>query len=214
MRRDLHDGIGPTLAGQLLKLDATLELLRSQAAGGQDQSQDEAIQLLTSVKQQTKESIGRIRQIVYDLRPPALDDLGLVPAIRTQVSGYQGVEAAPDITVSSNPEKLPQLPAAVEIAIYRIASEALNNIIRHAQADCAHIKLTISNLPARQIELEVADNGRGLPEEPAAGVGLSSIRERVEELGGSFEICSGKPTGTMVQVTIPLISNIDRDGYD
>lgn len=214
LRRDLHDGIGPTLAGQMLKLDATLELLRSQPESGQGQSQDEAIQLLTSVKQQTKESIARIRQIVYDLRPPALDDLGLVPAIRTQVAGYQGVEAAPDISLSSNPEKLPQLPAAVEIAIYRIASEALNNIIQHARAEYAHIKLTLSNHPTRQIELEVVDDGQGLPEELIAGVGLTSIRERVEELSGSFKLSSVRPTGTMVQVTIPLISNIDRDGHD
>jgi signal transduction histidine kinase len=214
LRRDLHDGIGPTLAGQMLKLDATLDLLQSQGLSGHGQSQDEVVQLLTSVKQQTKESIARIRQIVYDLRPPALDDLGLVPAIRTQVAGYKGVESAPDITVSSNPEKLPQLPAAVEIAIYRIASEAITNIIQHAQAEYAHIKLTLSSHPAQQIELEVADTGRGLPEEPSAGVGLTSIRERVEELGGSFKIRSGRPSGTMIQVTIPLISKIDRDGYN
>ena len=140
LRRDLHDGLGPTLAGLTFGLDAARNVL-AQAPAATDA-------LLAGLKAQTQETVSEVRSLVYGLRPPALDDLGLVPAIREQAASYgllaNGLPGeAEEVTGCGDgfvfsveaPEHLPPLPAAVEVACYRIAQEALTNVARHARAD-------------------------------------------------------------------------------
>ncbi len=186
IRRDLHDGLGPELASLTLKLDACRNLLRSQP--------DKAERYLLELKKQSQEALASIRRLVYALRPPALDELGLKGAIQEVISKYE-----PSLnTILLMTEQHVTLSAAVEVACYRIVQEALSNVARHAHATTCLIKLEL----AHDLQLTIEDNGQGLPEHYQAGVGLRSIRERAEELGGSLQVVSQQ--GTKLLVTLPL----------
>lgn len=190
LRRDLHDGLGPQLATMTLKLDAARNLL-----GTKPQAADA---LLSGLKAQAQEAISDVRRLVYDLRPPALDELGLIPAIREQATNYG--QNGLNVSVET-PEELPPLPAAVEVAAYRIVQEALTNASRHARASECRIRFSIGD----ELELEITDDGVGLPEERRAGVGLSSMRERAAELGGPCTVEPlGPAGGTRVLARLPL----------
>ncbi len=189
LRRDLHDGLGPQLATLTLKLDAARNLL------GTDPQAADA--LLAGLKAETKTAISDIRRLVYDLRPPSLDELGLIPAIREGTTSYS--QDGLNVSVEA-PESLPPLPAAVEVAAYRITQEALTNVVRHAKASACRVRLCIGDV----LELEITDDGVGLPEERHVGVGLSSMRERATELGGTCMIESGTIDGTRVLASLPL----------
>ena len=187
LRRDLHDGLGPQLATFTLKLDAARNLLthEPEAAGS----------LLLELKAQTQDTISEIRRLVYELRPPALDELGLVSALREQATAY-----GPAFSVEA-PEGLPPLPAAVEVAAYRIALEAMTNAARHASARVCRVRITPLD---NELELEVSDDGVGMPDGCRAGVGLSSLRERAAEIGGTCEIGARPAGGTRVLARLPL----------
>jgi signal transduction histidine kinase len=190
LRRDLHDGLGPTLASMTLKLDAARLLLTQNPSG--------VAPLLVELKAQMRETIVDIRRLVYDLRPPALDELGLLAALReqaTQFSQLNGVQVSIEM-----PDRLPRLSAALEVAIYRIVLEALTNVARHAQAQACCIRLGIADA----LSLEVSDDGVGLPKNHQTGVGIASMRERAAELGGTCLIESGVTRGTHVLVHLPL----------
>lgn len=191
LRRDLHDGLGPKLAGQTLKLEAAMDALDSET--------DTARALLKESMTESQTLITEIRRLVYGLRPPALDQLGLLSAIREQASQYQmnGLQ----VTVSA-PDSLPALPAAVEVAAYRIVQEALTNVSRHAQAKICTVTLAIN----KDLEIVVSDDGIGLPQTRKAGVGLSSMRERAEEIGGTCIIESTANNGTRVSARLPFSS--------
>ncbi len=190
LRRDLHDGLGPQLATLTLKLDAARNLL--------SQEPRSADTLLTELKTETKAAISDIRRLVYDLRPPALDELGLIPAIREQATNY-GHDGL-NVSVEA-PKDLPPLPAAVEVAAYRIAQEALTNVVHHAKAHACHVRLSVGD----GLELEITDDGVGLLEDRHAGVGLSSMRERAAELGGTCSAArTGPAGGTRVLARLPL----------
>jgi signal transduction histidine kinase len=143
--------------------------------------------------------VGDIRRLVHGLRPPALDELGLVGALRQRalqygsgglrqsVDGANPGESALIVTVDA-PDDLGALPAAVEVAAYRVADEALANVARHAAATTCTVRLTVA---ADALVLAVDDDGQGLPPDRTAGVGLVSMRERAEELGGSLELATG-----------------------
>jgi two-component system, NarL family, sensor kinase len=137
---------------------------------------------------------------LYGLRPPALDQLGLIGALRQQAATLStggDQQVACDVFA---PEPMPLLPAAVEVAVFRIAQEALTNVARHAQARTASVLITIDDA----LHLEIRDDGAGLPADRQAGVGLTSMRERAAELGGSFELDSAPKSGTIVRVRLPL----------
>jgi signal transduction histidine kinase len=194
LRRDLHDGLGPTLASIMLKLEATRNLLQHDSAA--------ADQVLVDLTNRVALVVADIRRLVYELRPPALDDLGLVTALR-QFANQHNVTSGLQISVTA-PEALPMLPAALEVAIYRIALEGLTNVIRHAQAMTCQVQITLGDTLA----LEISDDGRGLSEEHRSGVGLNSMRERSAELGGTFSITSKPEGGTRVLAQLPLADRI------
>ncbi len=195
LRRDLHDGLGPRLAGLTLKLETARNRLAHDPL---------AETLLNDLIVHTQEAVADIRRLVYALRPPALDELGLIPALQEQVLLYSD-QRPHEIHISLEaPERLPPLPAAVEVAIFRIAQEALTNVVRHSQASRCTVRLEMCE-QGRQMELEIEDNGRGLVPGRSAGVGLASMRERAEELGGTCEVKQAYPDGTCVQVRLPLL---------
>ena len=188
LRRDLHDGLGPTLAAVTLGLDAARAHVR--------QDPDRAETALLDLRRQTQAAIDDIRRLVYGLRPPSLDELGLVGALREQADRMNG---SPRVTVDA-PATLPPLPAAVEVAALRIALEAVTNAVRHARASQCTVRITADSL----LELTVSDDGDGEPEAFHTGVGIASMRERAEELGGTCVIERARPSGTTVLARLPL----------
>ncbi len=195
LRRDLHDGLGPQLSSQALTIDAVRALMR--------RDPDAAEALLLDLKAQAQDAVADIRRLVYALRPPALDDLGLLGALRETAAQYgqNGLRVSVEA-----PEELSSLPAAVEVAAYRIAQEALTNVLRHAEARGCVVSLELDD-DASALRLEIRDDGRGLPDARAggrAGVGLSSMRERAAELGGSLTAGALPEGGTAVRVVLPL----------
>ena len=197
LRRDLHDGLGPALASITLKLDAARNLLT------RDPSAADA--LLVDLKKQTQASVADIRRLVYELRPPSLDELGLIQALREQAEQY--LHDGLRITLDA-PEPLPPLPAAVEVATYRIVQEAMTNVVRHAQARTCTIRFALDN----GLDVEVCDDGRGIPAGQRVGVGLTSIRERAAELGGICEVESCPGGGIRLHVRLPLPKVTEQEG--
>jgi signal transduction histidine kinase len=195
IRRDLHDGVGPILASFLQRLDAIRLLIPRDPA--------KAIGIAEELKGQVKTTLADIRRLVYALRPPVLDELGLLSAIREHTADHQGAGGL-QVTLTG-PETLPHLPAAVEVAAYRIALEAFANVVHHARASACKITIRIEEQTTDSMFcLEVKDNGQGLPEPHHAGVGLVSMRERTAELGGSITIESSPGSGTLVRACMPF----------
>jgi signal transduction histidine kinase len=190
LRRDLHDGAGSALTGIAFKLGAAQSLVRQESSAG--------AALLGELKEETQAVIADLRRLVYDLRPPALDDLGLVSALREHVARLPTQELRIEVDAS---DIALELPAAVEIAAYRIALEALTNVIRHAHARSCHICLSVSG---EALTLKVVDDGNGLPVDYAPGVGLSAMRERAAELGGSCVITQRLSGGAQLLAELPL----------
>jgi signal transduction histidine kinase len=195
LRRDLHDGLGPALASLTLKLDAALNLLTPDHPAARS--------LLLELKAQTQEAITDIRRLVYALRPPALDELGLISAIREHARQY-GQSQRLAIQVIGPPE-LPPLPAAVEVAAYRIVSEALANVVRHAQAHKCQVLVSVNQeQQPSTLAIDITDDGIGIPSRHAAGIGLNSMRERAAELGGSCTVDAAPGGGTCVRAQLPF----------
>lgn len=195
LRRDLHDGLGPTLAGVALQLGSVQTLMGRDA--------DAARALLRELTGQVQTAIADIRRIAHDLRPPSLDDLGLMGAVRAHAVRLGAGEGAAHATrfEVEGPEALPPLAAAVELAAYRIALEAMTNVARHAGARRCDVRIGLG----AALELQVLDDGAGLPaSRRSGGVGLASMRERAEELGGRLELKTGQPGGTVVRAVLPL----------
>ncbi len=185
LRRDLHDGLGPTLAGIALGIDTVRRATRPDGS---------TAELLATLRAATEAAVDDIRRIVYDLRPPILDELGLAGAVREQAVrlGAERIDV---------PDTLPALPAAVEVAAYRIAVEALTNAARHSPGSPVSVQLSVNG----RLELSIADDGAGLPDGYRAGVGLNSMRERAAELGGRCDVTRRSPQGTLVHAEFPLV---------
>jgi signal transduction histidine kinase len=188
IRRDLHDGLGPALAGLTFTIDAARNLAGSDLARSDE--------LLVSATDQIRSLIADVRRLIYGLRPPTLDELGLVASLRGLAS--RDGSGAPHIRVDA-PDVLPPLDAAVEVATYRIVQEAVTNVTRHAHARRCTIRLV---LEPTALVFDVADDGRGFAER-RAGVGLQTMRERALELGGTCEVSSTPGVGTTVSVRLP-----------
>jgi len=192
LRRDLHDGLGPTIAGLTLGLDTARVL-----AAGHRELDD----LLTRLKAETQRALADIRRIAYGLRPPALDQVGLAGALREEITLLE--HQVPGLSVSLRlPEPEPcALPAAVEVAAYRIITEAVTNVVRHAGARSCQVCITTSG---HELQLEVDDNGAGMPHGWRAGVGITAMRERTAELGGHLAIEPQVPHGTRIIARLTL----------
>jgi two-component system NarL family sensor kinase len=187
IRRDLHDGLGPALGGVALRLQAAGNAIDADPVRARD--------LVALARTEVGEALDDVRRLVHDLRPPALDDLGLEAAVRQQA---ERVRSEVEVTVAA--EDLSGLPAAVEVAAYRIVSEALTNVVRHAGARRADVRLEAGS---SALTVTVADDGRGIAEDVTAGVGLLSLRERAEELGGRCEVRCPEGGGTTVRAVLP-----------
>lgn len=196
IRRDLHDGVGPILASLLQRLDAVRLLI--------PRDPDKATEIAEQLKVQVKTTIADIRRLVYALRPPVLDELGLLSAIREHISDHEGAGNLKSTLTA--PETLPHLPAAVEVAAYRIVMEAFANVVHHAHATHCEITIRIEEqLPGFLFCMDVKDNGLGMAKNQRAGVGLVSMRERTAELGGSLTIESSATGGTLVRACLPFM---------
>ena len=204
LRRDLHDGLGPQLAGLALKLETLRNRLKDDPL---------ADSILADLAKRTQDATADIRHLVYELRPPALDELGLILALRESAAQFtqQGYN---DLKITFDaPASLPPLPAAVEVAAYRITQEALTNVIRHAEAHNCHVRLSLEE-SAGLLCLEVQDDGKGLLTKRRAGVGLNSMRERAEELGGRLTVTPVPAGGTLLTARLPYPLNqmsVSRD---
>jgi signal transduction histidine kinase len=184
LRRDLHDGLGPALAGVVLGLQRTRARVVTDPATAQAQ--------LDELTGQVQGAVAEVRRLVYGLRPPAVDELGLMGAIEEQARAMGGVEVHGVVDGD--------LPAAVEVAAYRIALEAMTNALRHGGGRWCRIGVEMNGA----LQVLVEDDGVGLPEHFRAGVGITSMRERAAELGGTCSVSRREPSGTSVRAVLPV----------
>ena len=191
LRRDLHDGLGPTLAGVGLGLDAAAGLVYTQP--------EQTLAILADLKKETVGAVDDVRRLVYDLRPPALDELGLLGAVRQQVERMAVRNGGLDIRVDAA-GTLAALGAATEVAAYRIAIEAVANAARHGHARHCTVLLATNGL----LRVEVTDDGDGIAPGTRPGIGLSAMHERAAEIGGECTVSSVAPAGTRVLALLPL----------
>jgi signal transduction histidine kinase len=194
LRRDLHDGLGPVLTGIAFQADAVVNLASS------DPEQVRA--LGAEIRAGVGDAIADVRDLIYQLRPAALDELGLVEAVRRHAQRLdRRADGRPLSTCVTAAAELPPLPAAVEVAAYRIVVEALTNVVRHSTAERAEVVIAPIDGTLR---LTVCDDGAGPAVPWTPGVGLCSLRERAAELGGTFEAA---PTvaGGRVTAWIPVV---------
>jgi signal transduction histidine kinase len=190
LRRDLHDGLGPSLSGVGLGLQA---LQDAQTAG--DAAAVE--QLLGRIREEVATAVGEVRRILEDLRPAVLDRIRLPDAVRQHAAAI----ASGRLAVSVDAGQLPPLPADVEATAYRIIQEALTNVVRHADAHHTHITVTAAD---GVFMVKVADDGHGIHGHGRDGaVGLASMRQRAEALQGTLRVESSDQ-GTTVMATLPL----------
>jgi two-component system NarL family sensor kinase len=187
IRRDLHDGLGPVLGGVALRLQA--------AGNAIDTDPERARELVGVARTEVSDALDDVRRLVHDLRPPALDDLGLEAAVRQHA---ERLRSEVDVRVEAGGTA--GLPAAVEVAAYRIVSEALANVVKHAGASQVDVRLDAG---PSALSVTVADDGRGIGPDVIAGVGLLSLRERAEELGGRCEVVCPEGGGTTVRAVLP-----------
>ncbi|MFC4048642.1 sensor histidine kinase [Actinomadura syzygii] len=190
LRRDLHDGLGPSLAAAALKIEAARNLAPRDG--------DAADATLQSVRADLSAVLSDVRRLVHDLRPPSLDQFGLVGAVEQLTERFQGRTLRVRLTCAG---ELAALPAAAEEAAYRIVGEALANVSRHAAAARCDVRLEAAG---DTLEVEVIDDGRGVPPGALAGVGLVGMRERAEELGGHCAVTPRTGGGTRVRAVLPL----------
>ena len=187
IRRDLHDGLGPVLGGVGMLLQA--------ADNAVPTDPERARAHVRQARSEIRDALADVRRLVHDLRPPALDDLGLEAAVRQQAE-----RVGSELGVEVEAGDLARLPAAVEVAAYRIVAESLTNVVKHASATRCLVRLTPH---PDHLEVLVADDGRGIAHDVVAGVGLLSLRERADELGGQCQVSCPETGGTEVRAWLP-----------
>jgi signal transduction histidine kinase len=191
LRNDLHDGIGSTLAAINLALDRTRSLISNNPS--------RAAEILLEVKTDVQQSIGVIRQLIEELRPPELEK-GLLIALRDRFARFNSFETVRIEFLE--PESLPRLSDHVAANLYLIALEAVTNVIRHAQASQCRVQFVVRE---NGISLSVEDDGRGFQPEQADGNGVASIKQRVHDLGGELSIDSSPTKGTCLRIETPFV---------
>lgn len=189
LRRDLHDGLGPVLTAIGLNLDAVRARLDGQPPSLQ--------RPIAEARDATNQALAELRRLVHGLRPPALDELGLIEAVRSQADRLR---AGSGLSVVIDADALPELPAAVEVAVFRTAVEAMTNTVRHSDARQCGVRLSAAD---HELVLEVNDDGRSAAGW-VPGMGLTAMRERAEELGGSLRAGPTAAGGALVTARYPL----------
>lgn len=195
LRRDIHDGLGPLLTAGRMRIEVAQQLLRTDP--------DRAAALLHDLVATQQMVIDDVRRLVDNLRPPVLDQLGLVGAIRERAAAltqHSHTRAGALTILIETAGDLDGLPAAVEVATYRIVLEAITNVTRHASATTCTVRLVRGST----VEIEVIDDGRGMPAEHRSGVGLQSMQERALELAGHCNVGRGVDGGTVVRTSLPI----------
>jgi signal transduction histidine kinase len=194
LRRDLHDGLGPALAGHLLRLD----VIAARTGQGSTAAAD-----IDSLRGDLRGTVNEVRRVVEGLRPPALDELGL-PGALDQAAQRLSAGTSTAVTMTTGP--LPALSAAVEVAAFRIVTEALTNVVRHAQASSARVEISAQE---GWLRLSIEDDGCGLPRrrDTLSGNGMQTMRERAEELRGHLRVDdparSGRGTRVVAELPLP-----------
>ncbi|WP_024477054.1 sensor histidine kinase [Arthrobacter sp. CAL618] len=190
LHRELHDGLGPDLTSIALRADAAYNLIPNDP--------DLALVHLAELRQQVRSSINDVRRVVYGLRPMELDRLGFVEAIRRKIANANG-DVGRALSVSGIlPDIVPELSPATELATYRIVSEGLENVLRHSDATSCTVTISVAD----DLRISVKDNGSPVTTW-IRGVGINSIVDRAEELGGSASV-SAASTGWRVEACIPF----------
>ena len=192
LRRDLHDGLGPSLAGVALGLKAVEVMLQADP--------ERTGQLLLRLRQEVQSATGEVRRILDDLRPESLDALGLVAALRERANALCQQAGGALVVRVDAPAELAPLPPEIETAAYKIGVEALTNVARHSGARTCIVQLRRG---AGAVNVEISDDGRGLHEQRIAGLGLSTMGQRAEMLGGVLEVAEATGGGTRVVATLP-----------
>jgi two-component system sensor histidine kinase UhpB len=191
--RELHDEIGQTLTAVTIQAE--------RAADGEPALASQALQRLADA---VRDSLDEVRRVARELRPEALDDLGLVNAL-IALCNRVGAQNGPRV-IRELQGNLPVLSPEVELVIYRVAQESLTNALRHSDARSVTVSLEAD---AETVTLGVADDGKGMPAQVAGGTaGIAGMRERALLVGGRLWIESGPDRGTEVRLTIP----VDQDG--
>ncbi len=190
IRREIHDGLGPSLAGIRLGLQGARNLLDSDPAAGQA--------LLADLQDEVEAATDGVRSLSHHLLPPVLDELGLAAALTELAARYDG--QALDVSVET--DRLDDLDPQLAAAAYGIASEATTNVARHARA--AHCWISVVRHVDGYLTLTVEDDGTGIATDASVGVGSRSMRERAVEQGGTLEVARREGGGTQVRATLPL----------
>jgi signal transduction histidine kinase len=198
LRRDLHDDIGPALAALALQAELARDLAPNQP--------EVATQMLGRLVPRLNSAVADVRALVHELRPPTLDDFGLTVSLR-ELAVRMSTAGTP---VEARIPELAELSAAVEVAVYRITAEAVTNAVRHARASVIRVDLTVDK---QNLRVSVTDDGVGLPDHHVPGIGLRSMQQRAEELGGELTVGS-QTTGTSVRARIPITAQPDVPTVD
>jgi signal transduction histidine kinase len=194
IRRDMHDELGPLLAGVVLGLGAA-----RRAADGRLPEQAE---LLARLQAQVSEGLDDVKRLIADLRPTALDELGLVAALERHASLLSTDDGSGLQVQVITAGSLPALPSDVEVAAYRICLEALANAVRHGRATSARVCLELRDV---DLHLRIEDDGIGLPDQMSSqGLGLASMAARARDVGGSCTVNRRPSEGTIVDARLPL----------
>lgn len=190
LQRDLHDGLGPALGAIAMRTEAARNLLRRGAA------LDQVDDVLDGVERGAASAVAEVRRVVAELQPQVLEEHGLHAALREAADAVP-----PGLVVRLDLAATPAVPPRVELVAYRIAAEALRNVVRHSRAAAAALSVRVVGAA---LELTVSDDGVGLPDEPRRGVGMGSMRARATSLGGSLHVSAGEHGGTVVRALLPL----------
>lgn len=195
LSRQVHDGPAQALSNFILQAEIALRLL--------DMDEAKAREELKNLKAGAAGTFGHVRDFIFELRPMMLDDLGLVPTVRRYIEAYKdrsGLEASLVVTGKER-----RLEPHLEVIAFRAVQELMANVREHAQA--TQIKVTL-DMDAEQVRASVEDNGKGFDPEAAGGEsqgrGLKALKERIDLVGGSFEVGSAAGKGTRVGLTIPV----------
>lgn len=192
LRHDLHDALGPTLAGIGLGLDAARSRARRDPPGADG--------LLCELQDEVRGCVGEVRRIIDGLRPPALDERGLIGALEHRARAI--LDRSADLAVSVHGSAPSDLPAAVEVNAYLIAQEAVTNAVRHAGATRVDVAV---HAERTALVIEVSDDGRGLSgSDTGQGIGMTSMAARAQEIGGVLDVSSMTEVGTRITARLPL----------